>query len=603
MGRSQSRMDDNSKTGQMQVVVSDRDLPSFLISAKNAIEAGNKKLAAELLNDRAIEQVDLLLKQDPSRTDVMFMLALMFDRIEQLDKAELWYRKIIEQNPNALAFHRLASIFKRSQRLLDAIEYQRQSVRIEPDNVRFLSCLGVDLVEAGRTLEGLEVLRLATQKEPQSPDVHSRYLFHMHYLPDLDPDMLLNEHMQWGLLHTPVSRAKKFHDNVPDPDRRLRIGYISADFRRHSAAYNFEAFLNRRDSAKFEVYGYGNVCRPDDMTERLKPQFDHYRDIHGLQDRHIADLVEQDSIDILVEIGGHTLDNRLAVLAYKPAPIQVSYGGLSTSGMQQIDYRLTDDVLDPPEYHRFYAEESICLPGGLFCYSPPDFAPPVAPTPAHRNGFLTFGSFNNSMKINPYVVSLWAQTLKASGNSRLVLKYPGGNDMGVRDYFLSEFEKSGITRDRIDIYGWKSPVEHMGLYNRVDIALDTYPFNGCITTLEALWMGVPVISLAGNNSLLSRTGLSILSRVGLESFVAHSPAAFVAKASAFAAGNLDALARIRATMRTRMSASTLCDAGRFARELEDAYRNIWRRWCRSRDKGISSPGLPAPIMVQPRGDL
>jgi len=575
----------NSKTSEMRVVVSDRDLPAFLISAKTAIEAGDVEQAAELLSDRAIEQVSRMLRQESSRTDIMFMLGLMFDRIGQLAKAELWYRKIVEQEPNALAFHRLASICKRSHRLLEAIGNQRESVRMDPDNARFLSCLGVDLIEAGQTQEGLDVLWQAVEKEPQSPDIHSRFLFHLHYLPDLYPDMLLAEHRRWGRLHAPANRAKRCHDNIPDPNRRLRIGYISADFRRHSAAYNFAAFLSKRDSEEVEVYGYGNVSRPDEMTDRLRLQFDHYRDIRGMEDREVARLVEQDGIDIFVEIGGHTRDNRLGVLAYKPAPVQVSYGGLNTSGLEQIDYRLTDSLLDPPEHDEFYVEESVYLPGGLFCYSPPDFAPPIAALPAQSNGFITFGSFNNSMKMNPYVISLWAQVLKASKNSRLLLKYPGGDDKGVSDCYLGEFVKSDIARDRVDICGWKSPLEHMELYNRIDIALDTYPFNGCITTLEGLWMGVPPISLTGKGSLLSRVALSILSRIGLESFAAHTPAAFVAKATAFGA-SVEALAKIRASMRTRMTASTLCNADRFARELEDVYRRIWRRWCRVRSADV-----------------
>lgn len=600
MGHSLTWVSGNSKTGEMRVVVEARNLPAFLLSAKAAIEAGDMKQAAELLNDEAIEQVNQMLNRDSSRTDIMFMLGLMFDRIGLLGKAERWYRKVIEHEPNASAFRCLANICKRSHRLLEAIEYQRQSVRMDPDNARFLSCLGVYLINAGRTQEGLGVLRRAMEKEPQVSDIHSKLLFHLHYLPDLDPNMLLTEHRQWGRLHAPVSLARKSHDNIPDPDRRLRIGYVSADFRRHSVAYNFEAFLSKRDTDEVEVYGYGNVYRPDDVTGRLKLQFDHYRDIWGLEDHKVAHLVEQDEIDILVEIGGHTRDNRLGVLAYKPAPVQISYGDLSTSGIEQIDYRLTDALLDQPENDKFYIEESVCLPGGLFCYCPPNYAPPVAALPALRNGFLTYGSFNNNMKINSFVISLWAQVLKTNENSRLLLKYPGGDDAGVGDLYLSEFEKAGIARDRVEIHGWKPSCEHMELYNKVDIVLDTYPFNGCVTTLEGLWMGVPAISLMGKSSLLSRVGLSILSRIGLESFVAHSPAAFVAKATAFTAGNIDALARIRATMRTRMSASTLCNPERFARELEDVYRKIWRKWCRDKNHQGSDSDISGRTMANAR---
>ena len=347
-------------------------------------------------------------------------------------------------------------------------------------------------------------------------------------------------------------------------------------------AYNFEPFLSGRDSDAVEVYGYGNVRRQDEMTERLRRQFDCYRDICDLEDQEAARLIERDRIDILVEIGGHTGDNRLGILAYKPAPIQVDYGGLNTSGMEQIDYRLTDTLLDPPELHRFYVEESVCLPGGLFCYNPPDYAPPIAPSPVHENGFITFGSFNNNMKINPHIISLWSQVLRTNNDSRLLLKYAGGNDVGIRQEYISQFEQFGIDRRRLEICGWKSPAEHLGLFGRVDIALDTYPFNGCVTTLEGLWMGVPIVSLVGKNSLLSRVGLSILSRLEMEFLVASTPAEFVAKATALAS-RPDALSKIRAKMRARMAASTLCDSGRFAREVEQAYRAMWRRWCQKQD--------------------
>jgi predicted O-linked N-acetylglucosamine transferase (SPINDLY family) len=408
----------------------------------------------------------------------------------------------------------------------------------------------------------------------------------MHYLPDQDPQALLAEHKRWAAIHAPRNRARTSHDNAPDPNRRLRIGYISPDFHTHSVAYTFEPFLTGRDPQAVELYGYGSVRKQDEMTENLKRKFDCYRDIHDLPDEEASRLIEQDKIDILVEIGGHTGNNRLGILAYKPAPIQVDYGGLNTSGMEQIDYRLTDSLLDPPEHSEFYIEQSVCLPGSLFCYSPPDFAPQVAPSPMHENGFATFGSFHNNMKINPYIISLWAQVLRTNDDSRLLLKYAGGNDRGIQQVYLNQFEQFGIDRSRLEICGWKTPCEHLESYGRVDIALDTYPFNGCVTTLEGLWMGVPTISLLGNNCLLSRVGLSILSRVGMQFLVASTPAEFVAKATALAS-KPDALSKIRASMRTRMTAGTLCDNERFAREVEQAYRAMWRRWCQSRGVAVS----------------
>ncbi|MHC4626667.1 MAG: O-linked N-acetylglucosamine transferase, SPINDLY family protein, partial [Planctomycetota bacterium] len=578
MGASSISISTDSQSGQMRVLVSDRALPDFLISAKAAIEAGRLEQAAELLNDRAVEQVRELTRLDPSRTDIMFMLALMLERVGRLAGAEQWYLEILKQEPNALALHKLANICMRTERLLDAIRHAREAVRIDPGNSTFRTCLAIYLLQAGRTSEGLDTLRHAVDAEPDNSDAHSKLLFHMHYLPDPDPRVLLAEHKRWAQIHAPISRAKTFHGNIPDPNRRLRVGYISPDFHTHSVAYNFEPFLKGRNSDAFEVYGYGNVARQDEMTERLKQQFDCYRDISGLEDQEASRLIEQDRIDVLVEIGGHTGGNRLGVLAYKPAPVQVDYGGLNTSGMEQIDYRLTDSLLDPPATDGLYVEESVRLPGGLFCYNPPDYAPPVAPAPVHENGFITFGSFNNNMKINRHIISLWSQVLRTNNDSRLLLKYAGGNDLGIREEYLTQFEQFDIDRQRLQISGWKHPVEHLKLYSQVDIALDTSPFNGCVTTLEGLWMGVPIVSLVGNNSLLSRVGLSILSRIEMEFLAASTPAEFVAKATALAS-KPDVLSKIRASMRQRMAVSTLCDAKSYAESVGAAYRKMWHRWC------------------------
>jgi protein O-GlcNAc transferase len=293
-------------------------------------------------------------------------------------------------------------------------------------------------------------------------------------------------------------------------------------------------------------------------------------------------LIERDQIDILVDLAGHVGDNRLLVMARKPAPIQVTYLGYpDTTGLAAIDYRLTDVIADPPDLgaQRFYTEELAFLPDGFLCYRPPDFAPVIAPLPAEKAGFVTFGSFNNNCKINPTVTDLWAQVLRANANSRLLLKLKGGDDTSIRDRYLDLFEKAGLGRARVDIQGWKSPDEHLQTYAQMDIALDTYPYNGTTTTCEALWMGVPTVSLLGECHP-SRVGLSILTRLGLEFFVASTPREYVAKATALAT-NLPALAQIRRTMRARIAASGLCYAKGFAARVEAAYRQMWRRWCQS----------------------
>ncbi len=550
-----------------------------------------------------IADVPEAVQMDAAQMKAILTLADLFLRTRQYSLAQKWYKMVIESISDASIYARLATASRFLGHFSMAMKYQEMAVAKDPDNAEYMANFGTLLMSMGQIERGIEVLRTAVEKSPDQAKIHSALLANLHYLPDLDPEKFFSEHKQWGQIHAPAKQARIFHDNSPDPDRRLRIGYLSADFRMHSVAYNFEAFLDRRDSGQIEVYGYANVAAPDAMTERLKSKFDHYRNICSLNDKQAADLIEQDKIDILVEVGGHTSDNRLGVLAHKPAPIQVDYGGFNTSGMQQIDYRLTDSLLDPAELKKFYVEESVHLPGGLFCYNPPAFAPSVGPLPAGRNGYITFGSFNNSIKVNNYTVMLWAEVLRAVENSHLLLKFRGGDDCEMRNRFLTQFEKMGIAADRISICGWKSPAEHLELYNQVDIALDTYPFNGCITTLEGLWMGVPIVSLVGGNSLLSRVGLSILSRIGLEFFAASAPAEYVAKASALAS-KPDALAAMRMSMRERMRAGILCDAENFARNLEQAYRLMWRKWCRNRHRSAGQGQSPSDSDGKPtvKGD-
>ena len=574
------------KNGQLELKIPRGVLPDFLVEANDAVNRGHINEAIGLMSDENVGQACRKAEKDRQRSDIIFlMLALIFQKTRQLKKAAKWYEKILEHQQNAWVLNELGCIYQNTGRVSEAMEYRRRALEVDPSIPGICSNYAIDLMLTGRMAEGIAILQDALEADPENSAIHSSLLWYLHYLPDQDPQMLLEQHKRWGQIHTPPSMAMTNHKNTPEPNRRLRIGYISPDFRKHSVAYNFEAFLSGRNPEATEVYGYASVSHPDEMTERLKKRFDHYRNVFGICDAEVSDLIQKDKIDILVEIGGHTGNNRLGVLAYKPAPIQVDYGGLSTTGVEQIDYRLTDSLLDPPERHEFYIEESVCLPGGLFCYSPPDFAPPVEPLPAERNGFITFGSFNGSLKINRHILSLWAQVLKTNENSRFLIKFPGARDQNMKDMFLEQFEEMGITPERIQVEKWRPSVEHLKLYGQVDVALATYPFNGCITTLEGLWMGVPIVSLVGKNSLLSRSGLSILSRIGLEFFAADTPNEFVAKATAIVQ-NLPALARIRATLRNRMSASTLCDAKGYAENLETAYREMWHRWCKSQSVDI-----------------
>ncbi len=420
--------------------------------------------------------------------------------------------------------------------------------------------------------------------------IHSSLLINLQYLPKIDHQMLFQEHKRWGRLHATPAKARASHNNAPYPDRRLRIGYISPDFYMHSVSYFIEPVLDAHNRDVVEVYGYGNVEYPDQVTRRLTGKFNRYRNIYGTDDETLVRMIEQDKIDILVELSGHTAGNRLLALASKPAPVQVVYLGYpNTTGMEQIDYRLTDKLADPSGSQQFYTEQLVSLPDGFLCYRPADYAPPVAPLPAVRNSFITFGSFNSNTKINPVVIGLWAEVLKANRGSRLLLKFIGGNDPEMSEHYLRRFEQLGIAHERVQIYGAKTPVDHLAMYSQMDIALDTYPYHGTTTTCEAMWMGVPTVSLVGRHHL-SRVGLSILSSVGLEFFATSSPDEYIARATALAS-KVEALSKIRSSMRMRMAASRLCNAKGFVRNLEAAYRDMWQRWCQKQNAQVKDKDL------------
>ena len=560
-------------------------LPQFVVRAHAAVKAARVEEATRLFKENSVKVTEELTGKNPSRTNVMFVFAEVLYLNRKYKTAEDLCRSILKLGPDALlynfasVYNMLGGICENTGRMSEAVKYLRKAMKTDPNIPEVWSNLGMNLVRIGETQEGVTLLQKAARKKHENATIGSNFLLYLNYLPNVDQQIFFDEHKRWGQIHTPAGRARTSHNNVPDPDRRLRIGYISPDFHNGSVAYFFESLLDGHDNKAVEVYGYGSVKSPDQITKHLKQKFDYYRDICGVGDEMVARMIEQDRIDVLVDLAGHTNSNRLPVLTYKPAPIQVTYLGYpNTTGSKAVDYRFTDSLADLPESQKFYTEELIFLPEGFLCYRPPDFAPPVAPLPAVQKGYVTFGSFNNNCKVSPLIMELWAKILKANANSRFLLKFQGGDDLELKNHYFRDFERLGIPRERVGIFGWKSPVEHLHLYKDVDIALDTYPYHGTTTTCEALWMGVPTVSLVGKRHA-SRVGLSILSRVSLESFATSTPQEYVAKATSLAK-NLEILAKIRASMRRQMAASVLCDAKGFALNVEAAYRKIWHRWCR-----------------------
>ena len=359
--------------------------------------------------------------------------------------------------------------------------------------------------------------------------------------------------------------------------KRLRIGYVSGDFRKHSVAYFFEPLLQHHNSNVFETFCYYNNSSIDEMTKSLIAASDHWRPIAGISDTDVADLIRNDKIDILVDLSGHTSKNRLLVFARKPAPIQVAWLGYpNTTGLSAIDYRFTDIIADPiGKADELHSESLVRLANGFQCYKGNKAVHLNSELPFKRQGHITFGSFNNLTKVTPEVIKVWSHILHEVPKSSLVLK---AKQLKYNpSQYLDFFKQDGITEDRITLLGrMPSMNDHLELYNKVDICLDPFPYNGATTTCEALWMGVPVITLLGDRHV-GRVGASILTNIGLTNFIAQDIDGYILLAVEIAA-KTNYLQDIREGLRDKMQRAPLCDGRSFASDVESAYQEMWYRY-------------------------
>jgi protein O-GlcNAc transferase len=370
--------------------------------------------------------------------------------------------------------------------------------------------------------------------------------------------------------------------NDPAPNRKLRIGYVSADFRRHPVAWFMESVLRTHNRGAVEIFCYSNNRKDDATTERLKPLADVWRPVGALDDREMAALVRADAIDILVDLSGHTVGGRLMVFRAKPAPIQCTWlGYYATTGLPEIDYIIADRFIIPAGDERHYSEAPWRLPDSYLCFTPPDLPVAVGQLPAQRNGFVTFGSCSNIMKVNLGVVAVWSRLLHAVANSRLILRSHALTNAGTGDELMRHFLAHDIAADRITLLPAAERAELLATYNEIDIALDPFPYGGGTTTVESLWMGVPVVTMRGDR-FTGRVSESILSTAGLPELVVADEAAYLGKAITLSQ-NLTHLAELRAGLRDRLERSPMCNASRFTGHLEEAYRGMWRNWCAARE--------------------
>ena len=492
------------------------------------------------------------------------------------DGAIAQYQQALQLDPTLSAAHNnLGNVYKLQGKLRLAQEAFETAIRHQPNSPDPLNNLGNVQVAAGDIDAAIVSYREAIKRHPKFVDAYSNLVYALNYPSHIPEAEIFAQHREWSeRFEWPVAVDQR-PPRPPLNGRKLRIGYISGDFRRHSVAFFFEPLLEAHDRSQVEIFCYANIRFSDDVTQRIMQQC-HWRPITGLDDNQAAALIRKDRIDVLVDLSGHTDGNRLLIFARRPAPLQLTWLGYpNTTGLNSIDYRLIDAITDPPgEADTLASEQLYRLPHGFLCYRGYELAPHVLPPPSLRTGYLTFGSFNNLTKVTPDVVALWAKVLQQIPDSRLLMKTNQLEDHDTRERYYQQFADHGIPRQRLDLRARTAGLaEHHAVYGEVDIALDTFPYNGTTTTCEALWMGVPVIALAGN-SHRARVSQSILTHAGLPQWIASDPDDLIHKITTLTA-DPTALRTQRAQMRRHLTASHLCDLNGFARAMETAYFTLF----------------------------
>lgn len=475
--------------------------------------------------------------------------------------------------PSAHAHINLAQRYLYTGRQGAGREQLQIAAQLAPGNPRLALLLGYCALAFGDAEGGVRHYHEAWRAMPEDPDAASGYLLSLSYAESATPAALCAAHRQWAAaLPDTEAGASPARDTRQPP---WRIGYLSPDFRDHAVRFFLEPLLEHHDRRRFQVYCYSDARQPDSHTQRMRQRADHWCEAVGLADAELARTIRRDGVDVLVDLAGHTAGNRLAMLRSRLAPVQLTALGYPpTTGLGTIDWKLSDPVADPPGAELHYAEQLLRLPETFWCFAPPSDAPEVAASPAAANGFVTYGCMGNLAKIGDAALRAWSAILGADPSARLLLKCPTLDDEAVRAFTRERMGLAGIDPSRVEFEGRSDLAGFLGAYARIDIVLDTFPYNGGTTTCHALWMGVPVVSLAGE-ILLSRMGASMLASVGLDDLATRSWSQYADVAIALSRDR-EHLATLRRGLRERMRCSPLTDGARYTAALEDALERALR---------------------------
>ena len=539
---------------------------------------------AELLRLDKLEEAERFLgeveKYKPGDINIAFQRGIIFVKKDAYEKALKKFMEVHERKPVFFEnLNNMATAYYNVGKFDEAITFYREALKIKPDASFVMSALGVCLSRNGQVNEAIQYFRDALEISQEINFVHSDFLLTMVYAESVSPEELTEESKKFGenIAKTHPQKIRLAHDKTKD--RKIRVGYISPDFRDHPVPYFLEPLLKNHDRKKFEVYAYSNTVMDNPIMDRMKSCVDVWRDIRRMKDEERYDLIVEDRIDILVDVSGHTANNNLRVFAYKPAPIQVSWMGYpATTGMKVMDYRITDPYAEPPGMTEHLNVEKLWrLPHIFCCYMPHEGSPDVIDHPPFEdNGYITFGCFNNFTKVRDPVLAVWKKILNAVPESRLFLEILSLDLPKVRNSVQERLIKQGLPLDRVIMEPRKSE-NQFKLYNKIDLALDPFPCNGGTTSFDTLWMGVPFVTLEGKN-FVSRMGTTILTNAGLAELIAPNTEEYISIAVDLAT-NKERLKDIRRNLREKFKDSPAMDQKLFAHDMEEAYLGMWGKYC------------------------
>jgi predicted O-linked N-acetylglucosamine transferase (SPINDLY family) len=550
--------------------------PDYAVAHSNLGDALN----ADGRFDEAITACRNAISLMPDLAEAHYNLGNALRQQGKHDEAIAAYAQAIRIRPDYAHAHSNMGIALNEQgKLEQALAAYHQAIRIRPDHAEAYCNSGIALKEHGKYDAAIAAYRQALRIKPELAEAFSNLLSCLNYDDQSTADQIFAAHRQWDERYGVLTARPRAYANPREPGRRLKVGYVSADFRWHSVAYFVEPLLRAHNHETVEVFCYAEVAQPDSVTHRLRRYADHWLVTVGLSDDALTQRISKDGIDILVDLAGHSGKNRLRVFARKPAPVQVTWLGYpNTTGLSSIDYRLVDAITDPAGADALASETLVRLEGGFLCYAPLSEAPAPSPPPMVAADAVTFGSFNNPAKLSAATLDAWATLLTRLPKARLILKGRPFADAGTRAWFLARLGERGVATERVELLAFlRGAAAHLRVYKRVDIALDPFPYNGTTTTCEALWMGVPVVTRRGDRHA-GRVGASLLAQIGLTELIAGSAEEYVEIALALA-NDPARLTKLRASLRPRMAPSPLCDAPAFARKIEGTYRKMWQHWC------------------------